>query len=741
MTTVIIAEKPSMARAIREGLGAQARQYEITNAVGHLLEQAEPDWYLPDDIPKTAKGKKVWRMEDLPILPGTWKMVPLPKTRDQLQKIGALLKTADTVINAGDPDREGQLLIDEILEYFRFKGKVQRVWLKALDAENVRKAFAALAPNEKYRPVKDAAEARSRSDWVVGMNLSRAVSIKSERQFRSVGRVQTPTLALVVRRDLAIEHFVPRDYFEVFAQCQHPHGTFLAKWEPKTTDGPGFDEEGRLIDRKLAEAMAVKAAGTGKVSRFEAKEQKQSAPLPFSLSALQKAASARFGLSAQQVLDTCQSLYEKKVTTYPRTDCRYLPEEQLADAPKILRSLPIPEALKNLMDPRRKHAAWNNAKITAHNAIIPTGQTAELEGNEARLFDLIWKSYVALFLPEYRYRSLSALVELGGETWKAAGRQDIDPGWKRLYGNADLEEEEGDAEGKAPLPVMQNGDAVRGLGGKAQAKQTKPPARFTDGSLIEAMSNIHKFVEDPAAKAILKETSGLGTEATRAATIEGLIEKEYLEKKGKQLISTNLGRALIAYLEKQGLAEFADPVTTARWEDLLSAVAEGRVPAEKLTAAVVETVKASVSILKQSAAVSAPSGSGKKTAPVLPCPLCKGDATVRRLESKTKKGTYYWACSNRDAHPLLADEKGKPGAPFSSQQKDRGTHDKGPNCPHCPDTATEVRSTSTGKPYYRCPSCKAAFWPGRDDPLKLGTEWENRGASRSSEAGKGRKRA
>ncbi|UTV80081.1 DNA topoisomerase [Acidithiobacillus sp. YTS05] len=309
MATVIIAEKPSMGRAIREGLGPKASQYEITNAIGHILEQAEPDEYLPDSIPKTAKGTKIWRLEDLPIIPDQW--IKHPKTgrgiKEQLQHIGKLLKTADTVVNAGDPDREGQLLIDEILEHFRYRGRVLRVWLKALDRENVQKAFAALESNEKYRPLKDAAEARSQSDWLVGMNLTRCVTVRSGDLF-SVGRVQTPTLALVVRRDIEIENFRPSDYFEVFAQCQHARGGFIAKWSPQNPDGPGFDSEGRLIDRKLADAAATKATGTGRVTKFEAKEQKQAAPLPFNLSTLQKVASSRFGMGAQEVLDTCQSL-------------------------------------------------------------------------------------------------------------------------------------------------------------------------------------------------------------------------------------------------------------------------------------------------------------------------------------------------------------------------------------------------------------------------------------------------
>ncbi|MEY2340938.1 DNA topoisomerase 3 [Acidithiobacillus sp. IBUN Pt1247-S3] len=676
MTTVIIAEKPSMARAIREGLGPRASQYEITNAFGHILEQVGPDEYLPDSVPRTGKGKKVWRMEDLPILPSQWIKHPKREAAAQLKKIGQLLKSAGAVINAGDPDREGQLLIDEILEHYHYRGRIQRVWLKALDRENVQKAFAALESNEKYRPLKDAAEARSQSDWLVGMNLTRAVTVQSGDLF-SVGRVQTPTLALVVQRDLTIENFRPTDYYEVIAQCQHRNGAFLAKWEPRGTDGPGFDPDGRLIDRRLADAVAAKATGQGRVTSFEAKEQKQSAPLPFSLSALQKVASSRFGMSAQQVLDTCQALYEKKITTYPRTDCRYLPEEQLADAPKILQALPIPESVRGLMNFQQKHAAWNNKKITAHNAIIPTGERPSgLSEAESRLFEIIWKSYVALFLPEYRYKALSALVEIGGETWKATGRQDLDPGWKRLYGNGAISEgEEGEEEETAaPLPTMSQGDPVQGMGGQVQAKQTKPPARFTDGSLIDAMSNIHKFVTDPEARAKLKETSGLGTEATRASVIETLLKRDYLLKKGKQLISTAKGRALIAYLEKRGLGEFADPVTTARWEDLLSAVAEGRIPADKFLSAVVDSVKTATAAMKAggtgiaSTGKTSRNGKGRgKVEKSLSCPICKGEATVRRLESKNKKGVYFWSCSNREAHPLLADDKGKPGKPFGAR--------------------------------------------------------------------------
>lgn len=673
MSTLIIAEKPSMARAIREGLGSQASQYEITNAFGHILEQAEPDDYLPDDLPRSKKGGKVWRMEDLPIVPKDWIKHPKPDAKDQLKKIGQLLKSATTVINAGDPDREGQLLIDEILEHFHYKGAVQRVWLKALDCENVQKAFAALENNEKYRPLKNAAESRSQADWLVGMNLTRAVTLKSGAFF-SVGRVQTPTLALMVDRDNIIEHFKPQDYFEVLAQCQHPNGTFAAKWQPQNTDGAGFDSEGRLVDKRLAESIAAKATGQGKVTQFETKDQKQSAPLPFSLSALQKVASAKFGMSAQQTLDTAQSLYEKKLTSYPRTDCRYLPEEQLSDAPKILSALGgmVPAPLRDKLNPKQKHAAWNSGKVTAHNAIIPTGEDASgLIGAEAKLYDLIAKSYIALFLSDYRYQALSAVVSLGGETWKATGRKDVDLGWKALYGGSSAADDD-ESEDQSPLPLMKTGDAIQGQGGQVQAKQTKPPARFTDGSLIEAMSNIHKFIDDPEAKKKLKETSGLGTEATRANVIETLIKREFIEKKGKQLVSTAKGRALIAFLrQNKGLSELADPATTARWEDYLGKVADGSLEPARFMAAITSTVEDAVKGLQGASGIAG--FADGKSAPTKPCPVQGCDGTVKRLESKKKKGVYFWACSNRDKHALLADDHGKPGLPFGSEAKGGGT--------------------------------------------------------------------
>jgi DNA topoisomerase-3 len=436
---LVIAEKPSLARAIRE---AVSKEYTVTNAFGHIYEQAEPDDYLPDDLPRSKKtGKKIWRMEDLPIIPTTWKKHPKPDAKEQIGKIRALLKDATEVVNAGDPDREGQLLIDEILDELKYKGPVKRVWLQSLTPEAIRDAFNKLKSNTEYKPLSDAATARSRADWLVGMNLTRAWTLKNGGLI-SVGRVQTPTLALIVRRDLDIENFKPRDFFDVLATVQHANGTFTAKWKPRSTEGQGFDEEGRLIDKNIAESIAAKAKGQGTISAYKAEKKSRSAPLPFSLSALQKAASAKLGLGAQAVLDIAQELYEEQLTSYPRTDCQYLSEDQqpgvFAAAKNLAEKLGVAAQVSS-----KKQAAFNDAKVTAHTAIVPTGKDASsLSGNKAKVYDMIAKSAVALFMPAQDYLAVSAAFSCQNETFVAAGKQVLAAGWTALYGGDTDDDEE-----------------------------------------------------------------------------------------------------------------------------------------------------------------------------------------------------------------------------------------------------------------------------------------------------------
>ena len=668
---LVIAEKPSMARAIREVVG---REYEVTNAFGHILELAEPDAYLPGDVPVNPKThRKIWRACDLPIIPDEWMQIPKREARGQLEQIGNLLKKTDLVVHAGDPDREGQLLIDEILEHFRFRGRVSRVWLSALDRTSIEKAFRDLRDNRIFQPLSDAAMARTRADWLVGMNFTRAASLSSG-SFYTLGRVQTPTLALVVRRDRSIASFVPRDYFEVLSRIRHERGEFFAKWKPSDSSGPGFDEEGRLVDRHLAESLSGKGTGLGRISRFEKKEQRKPAPLPYSLSALQKAASARYGMSAADVLQTCQSLYEKKVATYPRTDCRYLPEEQHGEAGRILRGLLLSEVVRAKLDSERRHPAWNTGKVTAHHAIIPTGEPArDLTGREQKLYDMIVVRFAALFLPDRRYFSVGISVDLNGETWAASGRQDVEAGWKILYGEEE-DEEDADEDLAADLPDVKVADPVEGTAGKVVPKETRPPSRFTDGTLIEAMSGIHKFVSDPEAKKRLRETSGIGTEATRAGILEKLVAQDYILRKGKQILSTEKGRSLVAFLEV-ALPGLADPVTTARWEDSLSEVANGKRSMDAFVGGIAGLVRTQTQTLLakgKGQLIAEKRQESPGMSPRASCPVCGGDVPVTRLESRNKKGVFFWICASRDAsgqplHAPLSDRTGKPGKPFGTE--------------------------------------------------------------------------
>jgi len=647
---LVIAEKPSLAKSIR---AAVSEDYKVTNVFGHVYELAEPDKYLPSSLPVNEKtGKKRWRMEDLPIIPDRWIRHPKPDAKEQIEKIRQLLKQASMVINAGDPDREGQLLIDELLDELRYKGRVQRVWLQSLTPDAIREAFGKRRPNSEYKPLSDAAAARGRADWLVGMNLTRAWTMKSGGLI-SVGRVQTPTLALVVRRDLQIENFRPTDYFEVYAKIVHANGTFIAKWKPASTDGSEFDAEGRLIQRNLAERIAIKATGAGRIAEYKADAKKRQSPLPYSLSALQKAASARYGFGAKRVLDIAQELYEGQYTTYPRTDCQYLAEDQAAGVFAAMSGL---SAGFGVRITQRNHPAFDNTKVTAHMAIVPTGKNSEaLSGDAAKLYDMIARSTVALFLPPQEYIATSVTVDLEEEQWVASGKRITAPGWTILY--------ERGSDGEAPLPEMKTGDSAVGKGAEVRGLQTKPPSRFTEGTLIDAMTNIYRYITDPAARAKLKETSGIGTEATRAAIIETLFKRAFIAKKGKQIISTLPGRAVVAALPE----DMTDPATTARWEEYLSEIAAGKTDASGFDMNITQFVREQVRRAGASAGISvavasAPAGgrSGGHGGRTAQCPVCGRQA--RRLKSK-KKGAFYWACENRD-HKLMTDNNGKPGAEF-----------------------------------------------------------------------------
>lgn len=386
---LFIAEKPSLAQAIAHGLGHMSKRNGyiecgndiVTWCFGHILQQYDPEDY--------DKNLHAWRLEDLPIIPEHWKNKVSSSAKEQYEVIKSLVAKADCIVNAGDPDREGQLLVDEVLNQLGVLNQkpVQRILLNALDEKSVKTALADIRDNRDFVGLRNSALARQRADWLIGMNLTRMYTIRSQKAGYtgtiSVGRVQTPTTALVVRRELEIRDFKPKDYYLLQVDWAHPNGVISTTWKPQE-QAEGQDEEGRLIKRDPAEQLAEEIRQEpGVVESVEQKKGQSQPKLPYSLSSLQIDAGKIYGYSPQEVLDTQQSLYEKKLTTYPRSDCDYLPTNQLADVPLVLKSLrALTDDLAQMVetaDPALRSRAWNDKKISAHHAIIPTTITPEWE--------------------------------------------------------------------------------------------------------------------------------------------------------------------------------------------------------------------------------------------------------------------------------------------------------------------------------------------------------------------------
>lgn len=591
---LFIAEKPSVAKAIVAELGCVTRGdgfitckdgSVVTWCFGHLLEQAEPDAYLPDDVPRTKKGSKVWRFEDLPIYPKNWKLLPKNDkgVKKQLATIGKLLKKASLVVHAGDPDREGQLLVDEVLEHFRYTGRVQRFWVSAQDSASIRKGLTNLRDNETFDGMRLAALGRSRADWLLGMNLSRAYTLARQAQGKkeliAVGRVQTSTLALVAKRDVAIRDFKPVPYFVIKARLGGGK-PFTAVWEPEESQA-GIDEQKRLVDRCIAAALQqrLKAVGQATVVRCSHTPKKIAQPKAFSLADIQLGASNQFGFSAEKTLNLCQSLYEThKATSYPRTDCSFLPESQYADAKNVLaaiaKTMPPLAGLVAKCDCSIQSPTWNDKKITAHHGIITTQQAADgskFSDDERKIYRLIAERYLSNFLPAHEYLACSIELRIATERFSAKGRLVTKPGWKVVTSAAD--EDKADDEGQA-LPELKSGLQLPVSGIDCEEERTKPPAAFTEGTLIRAMENIHQAVNDPQSKKFLKEGDGIGTPATRAAIIAELKRKKYLEVKGKKIVATELGLHLLQVVPDV----MKNPVLTALFERILREVEAGNVP-------------------------------------------------------------------------------------------------------------------------------------------------------------------
>ncbi len=583
-----IAEKPSLGRALAAVLPGPQRKHDgfiqagegacVTWCIGHLLELAEPEDYDP--------SLKTWRLESLPFFPKQFRFKAKRQTAKQLAVVKKLIKTAKEIVHVGDPDREGQLLVDEVLWEAKLTtaqlAQVKRLLINDLNPAAIGRALTLVRPNNDFYALSQSALARTHADWLYGLNMTRAYSIlgqtKGTRGVLSVGRVQTPILGLVVRRDADIAAFTPHDFYEVIADVVFscaPNNLVKAKWLPSEACAQFCDEEGRVLSKPLCEHVIKRIQDKpALVDEFTTQRKNQNAPLPYSLSSLQIDAAKQLKLSTQTVLDICQSLYENhQLITYPRSDSRYLPEGHWQEAPTIISALqhnaPKLNTAAENADCNLRSKCWNDKKVDAHHAIIPTAKKADpeqLTRHELAIYQLIGRQYLAQFYPPYITDSQSLLVRIDTGQFKATGTIVLQTGWKALWGkNSDEEAEE------QTLPKVKAGDQGTCLQGDLLEKATQPPEHFTDASLLAAMTGIARFVSDPTLKAILKESDGIGTEATRAGIIELLFRRDYLIRDKKYILATGKGKALIAALPLSA----STPDMTAHWERKLSAIAAG----------------------------------------------------------------------------------------------------------------------------------------------------------------------
>ncbi|MGL4724547.1 MAG: DNA topoisomerase III [Scandinavium sp.] len=577
---LFLCEKPSQGRDIARVLGATKKgegclsgnEIIVTWGFGHLMEMVPPEYY-------DAKYKK-WTLSDLPVIPAQWQLAVKPEAKKQFAVIRRHLKKAQAVVIATDADREGEMIAREILDACQYRGPLSRLWLSALDEASIRKGLATLRPGESTEALYQAGLGRARADWLCGMNLTRLFTLKGrkpgEKGVYSVGRVQTPTLRLIVDRDREIANFVPHDYWTLVVQLRGKNSGFQAQWlAPESAS----DEEGRCIREAVAQQAAreIKQSGQAIVTATETKRVKTAAPLPFDLGTLQQHCSKKWGMGAQQVLDIAQSLYEThKATTYPRTDCGYLPLSMLADVPQVLRALsasvPAFTRLLAACNLQQKSRAWNDSKITAHHGIIPTMQSADtsrMSDDERRVYDLICRHYLAQFLPLHEADKTRIQLSCGIQQLLAQGNVVIVPGWKQAFGDNDAAGDDTQV-----LPALVKGEQCAVSGVTITPLQTRPPEHYTEGTLIAAMKNASRFVTDERLKQRLKESAGLGTEATRAGIIETLLRRGYIRKQKRHLVATDSARTLMDMLP----AIIKDPGMTALWEQALDDVAVGKLP-------------------------------------------------------------------------------------------------------------------------------------------------------------------
>jgi DNA topoisomerase-3 len=614
MVKLIIAEKPSVARDIARVLGVtqkkhgylEGKGYLVTWCVGHLVQLCDPHEY-------NAEWKR-WTLRVLPMMPERFALRATEQTKDQFQVVERLLQRKDlqSVINACDAGREGELIFRYVTQLADYKGKIERLWISSMTDEAIQDGFSKLRTGQAYDALWDAARCRSEADWLVGINATRAMTLRArdsvpqgqEAPLFSVGRVQTPTLALLVEREKEIRHFTPKDYWQIEADFKASAGSYRGRWFRQNQPQDGQDPQ--RIDRfdKEEEALAILAkieGQEGRIQQLERKKVKEPPPLLFDLNRLQRTANKRYGFSAAQTLEIAQSLYEKhKAITYPRTDSMFLSDDMKAQIPATLDALQeepyagfaLRLKQQKLPMPRR---VFNNAKVSDHHAIIPTTRKIQLQRlapNEKKIYDLIVRRFLCAFYPDALFEKTLVITVIAEETFITRGKIVVDPGWREVAGfqddpttpakpkpkqeNEDETRQDDDDDEQGLLPPLQKGEIVALLEALLLKKKTQPPPRFTEASLLAAMEGAGRLLDDEDLQQALKD-SGLGTPATRASIIETLLSRHYAYRKGKTLYPTEKGMQLIQAIPAQSLRS---PQLTGEWEAFLARIARGEERAE-----------------------------------------------------------------------------------------------------------------------------------------------------------------
>jgi DNA topoisomerase-3 len=628
---LIIAEKPSVAADIARALGGftknqdyfESDEYVLSSAVGHLLELRAPEQY---DV---KRGK--WTFTHLPVIPPHFDLAPIARSEARLKTLLKLLKRKDVtaLINACDAGREGELIFRYIVQAAKARHSVRRLWLQSMTPAAIREAFEQLRSDEEMLPLADAARSRSEADWLVGINGTRAMTAFNSKEggfyLTTVGRVQTPTLAIVTEREDKIRKFVSRDYWEVRASFEARGGVYEGRWiDPNFRKGDDPDARAeRIWEEARAEAIAAACLGKTGTATEEAKPSTQMSPLLFDLTSLQREGNSKFGFSAKTTLSIAQALYERhKVLTYPRTDARALPEDYVAVAKKTMEVLadgtPYREFARKItksgwVKPNKR--VFDNTKVSDHFAIIPTLQTPHhLSEVEAKLYDLVVKRFLAVFFPAAEYLVTTRLTEVEGHSFKTEGKVLVEPGWLAIYGREAMEEQ-------GSLPKIEQGERVRTDDVKAIGAATKPAARYTEATLLTAMEGAGKLIEDDDLR-LAMAGKGLGTPATRSAIIEGLIDQRYMVRDGKDLRPTRKAFDLMTLLKGLDVQELTAPELTGEWEYKLSQMERGKLKRDlfmreisSMTSKIVDRAKS-----YQSDTVPIDDPATLKT----PCPKCGG---------------------------------------------------------------------------------------------------------------------